>query len=60
MLSRIVSAFNSFYNPRRITFVSKILATIVDGRYIPAPGVSKFFAPLFYTASALVYPQNYG
>lgn len=58
MLSRIVSAFDSFYDSRRITFVSKILATIVNGRYILATGVSKFFALLFCTASAPVYPQN--
>lgn len=43
---------NGFYNSCRICFVSKILATFVQGSYVPAIAVSKFPGPFLCTASA--------
>lgn len=57
MLSGIVFASYGFYNPRRICFVSKILATFVSVIYAPDTRVSKFQKALLCTASALVFPQ---
>jgi hypothetical protein len=57
MLSGITYAFDGFSNSRRIYFVSKIFATIVNGRYYSQTRFSKFFRLLLHTSSALDYPH---
>jgi hypothetical protein len=57
MLSGTASAFYSFRRSRRIDFVSKIFATIVFGRYVGLPGLSKFLPPLLRTPSPPRFPQ---